>query len=96
MAARGHFARRIMMHRRRAMRLRRVARRRHLIAAVIARRALMAQRSGHPRVARRLLMRALRVKAWAVRAMLRSRFNRRRIAQIRRARRLHAQRHAGR
>jgi hypothetical protein len=96
MAPLGHFAKKIVFHRRRARQFHRVARRRHLRAARLARRALVAQRNGHPIRARRLLKRALRLKAQAARAALRAKFHRNRIAAVRRARRLHAQQHAGR
>lgn len=96
MAALGYFARRIVFHRRRARHFRRTARRRHFRAALLARRALVAQRNGRAIRARNLLKRALRLKAAAARAGLRSTFHFKRIAQVRRARRLHAQKRARR
>jgi hypothetical protein len=82
----------VAFHRKAANRLRRVALRRHLGAARIAKRALLANRRGHHLRARSLLRRALRLKALAARASVRSKFHRMRIIQIRRAR---AQRKAG-
>jgi hypothetical protein len=83
--------RRVMMrgglHRRRVRRLRRMSRGHHLRAALLARRALMAGRRGNHLRARRLLRRALRVKVRAVRAALRARLIRRRLARRLRARR---------
>ena len=86
---------RIIFHRKAASRLRKVAMRRHLGAAQIAKRALLASRRGHHLRARKLLKRALRLKALAARAGVRSRIHRLRIVQIRRALRLRAQRRAG-
>jgi hypothetical protein len=86
---------RIVFHRKAANRLRRVATRRHLGAAWIAKRAMLANRRGHHLRARKLLRRALRLKALAARAGVRSRIHRLRIVQIRRALRLRAQRRAG-
>lgn len=96
MPALGYFAKRIVFHRRKARQFHRIAKRRHLRAAQLARRALVAQRNGRPIRARNLLRRALRLKAAAGRAGLRARFHGNRIARVRRARRLHAQKRAGR
>ena len=86
---------RIVFHRKAASRLRKVAMRRHLGAAQIAKRALLASRRGHHLRARNLLRRALRLKAIAARAGVRSRIHRLRIVQIRQARRGRSQRQAG-
>jgi hypothetical protein len=88
----GRFVHRIRFHRRRARALRRVARRRHFRAALVARRALRAKARGHHLRARRLLHRALHLKAAAARAGLRARLHQRRIAHLRRARRARARR----
>ena len=88
MAQQKNFTQRIAAHRRRANRFTRVSKRRHLRAAKLARLALRAKGNGNHLRAGNLLKRALRVKAGAARAGLRARFNRRRIVQIRRARRL--------
>jgi hypothetical protein len=85
---------RIVFHRKTASRLRKVAMRRHLGAAQVAKQALLASRRGHHLRARNLLRRALRLKAIAARAEVRSRVHRLRIVQLRRARRARAQRQA--
>lgn len=79
-------ARPLQFHRTRARQFARLARRRHYRAAVLARRSLAAQRMGRPVVAKRLMRAALRMKAMAGRATLRSQLHRRRVAAIRRAR----------
>ena len=78
---------RLVFHRKAANRLRRVAMRRHLRAAQVAKRALLANRRGRNVHARNLLRRALRLKAMAARAGVRSKIHRLRIVQIRQARR---------
>jgi|SwirhirootsSR3_FD_contig_31_7362922_length_586_multi_4_in_0_out_0_1 hypothetical protein len=92
----GRFATRIAFLRVTANRLRSVALRRHFRAALLARRALVAKQNGHHLRARNLLRRALMMKAAAARAGVRSRIHRMRIVKIRQARRLRAQRQAGR
>jgi len=86
----GRFAKRIAFNRRAAMRLRRVSLRRHLRAAVVARLALAAKGRGRHLLARRLMRRALMMKAAAVRARMRARLHLRRIVRLRVARRMHA------
>src|SRR5271166_136074 len=71
----GRFAKRIAFHRRAALRLRKVALRRHLRAVVLGRRALAAKARGQNIRARRLLRRALMMKAAAVRARMRARLH---------------------
>lgn len=83
----GMFVQRIGFHRERANHFLRMSRRHHRRAAMLARRALAAQRQGRPVQAQRLMQAALKVKAAAGRAGLRSRTHRARIAEIRRARR---------
>ena len=85
----------IGLHMRRARVLAGMSRRRHLRAALVGKRALAAKAKGHHLLEARLMKRALRLKAMAVRAGVRAVFNRARIVQIRRAHRLHAQKHAG-
>ena len=87
-------AQRIGFHRGRAILFFRIARRRHFLAAVLARRSLAAKQYGYHRRAVLLIRRALLVKAAAARAAMRARFHRRRIGQLRMARRLHAQKQA--
>jgi hypothetical protein len=91
MAPAVNYARRIAFHRTRAAAFRRIALRRHLLAAALARRALAAKQRGLHRRAAALLRVALRLKAGAARAALRARLNRARILQMQRAR-LQAQR----
>jgi len=74
----GRLAKRIIIRRRRK-RLRKAAVRRHFRAAALARRALMAKQKGHHVRARLLLRRALRLKAMAIRAAIRSKMLRARI-----------------
>jgi hypothetical protein len=92
----GQFAKRIALNRRAANRLRKVAHRRHLRAAWLARQALIAKQNGRHTRAQNLLQRALRLKAAAARAGVRAMIHRARIPKLRRARILHAQRMAGR
>lgn len=73
-------------HRKQAAHFARLAKERHYRAAVLARRSLAAQKQGRPVEARRLIQRALQVKAAAARAGLRSKNHRARIAEIRKAR----------
>lgn len=89
--AQGGYAQRIRFHRNRAGSFHRIARRRHLRAAALARQALQAQRNGRPAEARRLMQLALRLKAAAGRAGARSEMHRRRIAALRKARMAAAQ-----
>jgi hypothetical protein len=96
MAPLGHLAKRIMIHRIRAKRLQGLARRRHFRAAVLARKALVANQRGHRLRALNLLRGALRVKAAAARAAFRSRVNRQLIVRVRRLRRLRAQKRRAR
>jgi hypothetical protein len=80
------FVQRIGFHRERADRFARISRRRHRRAAALATRSLAAQKQGRPVEARRLMADALRIKAAAGRAGLRSRMHRARVMEIRRAR----------
>ncbi len=82
----GMFVKRIGFHRERADRFRRISRRRHRRAAVLAGLSLAAQKQGRPVQARRLMESALQIKAAAGRAGLRSRMHRARIVEIRKAR----------
>jgi len=82
----GMFVERIGFHRERADRFARISQRRHRRADALATRSLAAQKQGRPVEARRLMGNALRIKAAAGRAGLRSRMHRARIAEIRRAR----------
>lgn len=84
----GMFVRDIEFHRERADLSLKMARQKHRRAAALARQALAAQRLGHPRQARELMESALRVKAAAGRASLRSQNHRARIAEIKKARRV--------
>jgi hypothetical protein len=84
--AQGGFAERVAFHRDQADYFLMTARRRHLRAARLARQALQAERNGRPLRARRLMQAALRVKAAAGRAGLRSRNHRARVAALRQAR----------
>jgi hypothetical protein len=90
----GPLAKKIQIHRRRANRLHRIAKRCHLRAAKVAKRALAAKQKGHAVRARRLLLRALALKARAARAGLRSRINHKHIAKIQQIRRMRAQKRA--
>jgi hypothetical protein len=81
------FVRKIEFHRERADLFLKMARRRHRRAAALAQQALAAQRQGHPVQARQLMESALRVKAAAGRASLRSQNHRARIAEIKQAQR---------
>src|SRR6266581_2284487 len=92
MAPAVNFARRIAFHRARTATFLRIARRRHLLAAVLARRALAAKQRGMHRRAASLLRLALRAKAGAGRAAFRARLNRMRIGQLQMARRQQATR----
>jgi hypothetical protein len=83
----GMFVRNIEFHRERADLFLKTARQRHRRAAVLARQALAAQRQGHPVQAQKLMESALRIKAAAGRASLRSQNHRARIAEIKRAQR---------
>jgi hypothetical protein len=83
----GMFVRKIEFHRERADLFLKMARQQHRRAAALARQALAAQRQGHPVQARELMEWALRVKADAGRASLRSQNHRARIAEIKKARR---------
>jgi hypothetical protein len=83
----GLFVQEIEFHRERADHFLKTARQRHRRAAALAQQALAAQRQGRPKQAERLMESALRVKAAAGRASLRSQNHRARIAEIRRARR---------
>jgi hypothetical protein len=83
----GIFVKNIEFHRERADHFHKLARRRHLRAAALARQALAAQRQGRPVQAQKLMESALRIKAAAGRASLRSQNHRARIAEIRRAKR---------
>jgi hypothetical protein len=83
----GIFVQQIEFHRERADHFLKAARQRHRRAAALAQQALAAQRQGRPIQAERLMESALRVKAAAGRASLRSRNHRARIAEIRRAQR---------
>jgi hypothetical protein len=85
--AQGTTAERIAFHRKRANQFLVLSRTRHRRAAVLARRAMRAQRNGQPVRARRLMRAALTVKAAAGRAGLRSRNHRARVAALRQARR---------
>jgi hypothetical protein len=85
--AAGPLTRRIAVLRRRANRLRQLARRRHFRAAALARRALAAKQNAHHVRARNLMRRALRVKAMATRAGHRARLHHVRVAALRLARR---------
>ena len=91
----GLLQKRIRLNRRRAARLRRVAVRRHFLAAVLGRRALVAKRKGHHVRARILMRRALRVKAMAARAGIRAIIIRVRIARLRRRRARRLAHHQG-
>ena len=84
-------AERIAFHRKRANQFLMLSRRRHRRAAVLARRAMMAQKNGQPVRARRLMNGALQVKAAAARAGLRSRNHRHRVAALRQGRQAPAQ-----
>ena len=81
-------AQRIGHHRARAQHFSALAKRRHFRAAVLGRRALRAGVAGRRFLARKLLRRALVLKAAAARATLRAQWNRGRIAAMRRARSL--------
>ena len=80
-------AERIRFHRNRANHFLRLSRMRHRRAAMLARRALSAQRAGRPAQARRLMQAALTVKAAAGRAGLRSRNHRARMTTMMQTRR---------
>lgn len=84
----GMFVRDIEFHRERADLSLKMARHKHRRAAALARQALAAQRQGHPLQARELMESALRIKAAAGRASLRSQNHRARIAEIKKARRV--------
>jgi hypothetical protein len=73
MPPKGPIARKIARHLRAARRLRRASLRRHLLAAVIGRRALAAKAKGRHAIAARRLRRALMMKAAAARAASRRR-----------------------
>lgn len=87
----GKPARGVAFHRRQANHFLRVSRMRHRRAAELARRSLRAQRMGRPAQARRLMHAALKVKAAAGRAGLRSRNHRARVTAMQQARRAAAQ-----
>jgi hypothetical protein len=86
MARAANLAKRIRAHRANATHFGRLGRRRHLRAAVLARRSLVAKQKGHHKRAVVLLKRALRLKALAARAKLRAKLSRARVAAIRRLR----------
>lgn len=90
--AEGYFAKKINFHVRRANFLEGTAARRHARAARVAKRALAAQSKGHHQHAARLINRALRWKAMAVRAAHRGRQHLASVAHLRQQR---AARHAG-
>jgi hypothetical protein len=81
------FLQKIEFHRERADDFLKTARQRHRRAAALARQALAAQKQGRPVQAQKLMESALRAKAAAGRASLRSQNHRARIAEIKRARR---------
>jgi hypothetical protein len=81
----GIFVQKIEFHGERADPFLKTARQRHRRAAVLARQALAAQREGRPIQAEKLMESALRVKAAAGRASLRSQYHRARIAELKRA-----------
>lgn len=85
------FAERIQFHRNRANHFLGIARMRHTHAAALARQALQAQRNGRPVRARQLMQLALRTKANAARAGLRSRNHRARVVALKQARMAAAQ-----
>jgi hypothetical protein len=89
----GPLQKQILYHRRVANTLRRRAVRRHLRAAQVGRRALLAKANGHHLRAKHLLQRAFDLKAGAARTFVRSRFHRRQIASLRQMRRLYMQKH---
>ena len=76
-------AERIRFHRNRANDFLRLSRMRHRRAAMLARRALSAQRAGRPAQARKLMQEALKVKAAAGRAGVRSQNHRARLTVLR-------------
>ena len=81
--AEGYFTKRINFHVRRANFLEGTAARRHARAARVAKRALAAQANGHYQHAIRLIHRALRWKAMAVRAAHRGQKHLARVAHLR-------------
>ena len=83
----GMFVRKVEFHRERADQFLKTARQQHRRAAALAQEALAAQRQGHTVQARELMESALRIKAAAGRASLRSQNHRARIAEIKKARR---------
>lgn len=81
----GRPGRGIAFHRNQANHFHRISRMRHRRAAALARRALQVQRRGRPVQARRLMQAALKVKAAAGRAGLRSRNHRARVVALQNA-----------
>jgi len=91
----GPLAKQIGFHRRRAKALTRVSHRCHHRAAQVGRNALTAKANGYHAQAKNMLARALRLKGKAVGAAGRARNHRSQIADLKLARRLYMQKHAG-
>ena len=89
--AAGYFAQKINFHARRANFLNRLAKRRHARASKVANSALAAQAKKHPKQARLLLDRALRLTRMGVRAALRGQKH---VASIGHLRKQRAAKHA--